>query len=122
MALTAQQISDLRADLGDVATPPVFTDADLERAWERVSGAKDETQRHEAALGLLARQLLTSAAKLHDYAAGQSREDVSQVFEHLRHVYELYRPALQAALHMSLQWVIGGVRGVENPEREEPRS
>lgn len=122
MPLTAQQISDLRADIGDTGTPAVFDEDGLNRLYDRVSGAKDEAQRHEATLGLMARQLMTSAAKLHDYAAGQSREDLSQVFEHLRQVYELYRPAVQAALNHAPQLGIATLRPMQNLDREEPHA
>lgn len=118
MALTAQQLNDLRADLGVDST--IFSDSELERLWDRVSGASNDTQRHEATLALMARQLWTSSAKLHDYTAGQSSEKLSQVVAQLKAVYADFRPALDAALNQRQQFVIGAVRAIPNQRRVQP--
>lgn len=118
MALTAQQLNDLRADLGVDST--IFSDSELERLWDRVSGASSDTQRHEATLALMARQLWTSSAKLHDYTAGESDEKLSQVVTNLQKIYAAFKPALDAALNQRQQFVIGAVRAVPNQNRVQP--
>lgn len=118
MALTAQQLDDLRSDLG--VTSAIFSDDEVNRAWDRVEGASNDTQRHEATLALMARQLWTSSAKLHDYTAGQSSEKLSQVVDHLKAVYAEFKPALDAALNQRQQVVIGAVRPIPNQRRIYP--
>lgn len=118
MALTEQQISDLRTDIADVNS--AFSEAALNRIWDRVAGARDDNARHEAALGLMARQLLANANLLHDYTAGQSSEKLSQVRAHLKDQYEMYRPALEAALNQKKQFVIGSIAPVPSQVREYP--
>lgn len=120
MSITAQQIADLRADIGDNGNPPVFGDPEVSRIWDRLASAADDAQRHEAALGLMARQLLNNAARLHDYAAGNNEEKLDQVFKHLQAVYEMYRPALQAALGQKKQVVMSKLRAVPRQDRALP--
>lgn len=120
MTITAQQIADLRADIGDNGNPPAFEEPELSRIWDRLASAADDTQRHEAALGLMARQLLNNAARLHDYAAGNNEEKLDQVFKHLQTVYEMYRPAMQAALGQKKQVVMSKLRAVPRQDRAQP--
>lgn len=96
MALTAEQLSDLRADLGDSNT--AFTSVELNRNWDRLENAANDLQRHNATLALCFRQLLASASKLHDYTAGATGEKLSQVRKHLQEMYELFADDLEAAL------------------------
>jgi hypothetical protein len=118
MALTITQLDDLRADLGVDST--VFTDAELNRLWERTSGAANTAIRYEATLGLAARQLMMSATRLHDYTAGQTSEKLSQVFDHLRKIYELYRPSIEAATGSNRQVAIASYRPVPRQDRDLP--
>ncbi len=75
MALTAEQLSDFRADIGDDGS--VFTEDELNRLYERASSDYDQ------AIVLALRQLLASAAKLHDYQIAHAMERKSQV-DHLQ--------------------------------------
>lgn len=118
MALTAQQLSDLRADLGDSAT--AFSDDELNRNYDRVSGATSEQQRHNATLALCFRQLLASAAKMHDYTAGAVGEKLSQVYDHVRQMYALYEPDLNAALGQNSALLRSVIKKTPHQTRIDP--
>ncbi len=75
---TAQELTDLRGDLGDTGSTRAFSDAELVRLWERAGGD------HTGAVILALGQLLTEAAKQHAYTIEQSREEAQQVFANLR--------------------------------------
>lgn len=121
MAITAQELADIRADIGD-ESGTIWTDADISRIWERVSGAANTNQRHEAALALLVRQLLGNAVMLRDYTAGATSEKMQQVFSNLQKLYAMYAPSLESALgtdrrQVARMWVKGAPRqGREYPD------
>lgn len=75
--LTTQQLADFRIDL-DLPVNAVFTDAELNRFYARAS------EDYDTAKVYALRALLASAAKLHDYKAGQSSESLSQVVDNMR--------------------------------------
>ena len=79
-AMTATQLADLRGDLADTAATPAFTDAELQRLWQRAGG------RHKQTAALAIWQLLMQASRLHDYMLGQGATDQkkSQVTAHLK--------------------------------------
>lgn len=120
MAITAEQLSDLQNDaaLGDDEL--VFSDEELERIWERVSGTSSATVQHEAALALIYRQLLANAVKLHKWKAGASEEELQQVYDHLKDMYDMYEPALEEALSISAQVSISTIRPIPNQDRTFP--
>jgi hypothetical protein len=74
--LNADQLTDIRADLGDDGT--VFTDDELHRLYTRAGGD------YNKAVVLALRQILMNAAKLSDYRIAQSAESRSQVYKQLR--------------------------------------
>lgn len=78
-APTVDQLADYRADLGDPASAPAFTDPELTRLWQRAGGNPDR------ALLLAVRQLLVNAVRFDDYSFGMNAasEKKSQVFDHL---------------------------------------
>lgn len=78
MMLTATQLQDFRADIADQGASPVFSDAELDRLYVRAD------YDYNRAVVYALRQLLASSAKLHDYAAGQSQENLQQVYLHLQ--------------------------------------
>ena len=78
MALTTDELLDLRGDIGDTGATPVFTDAELQRLYTR-SG---DTYAGTVVYAL--RQLLVNAAKFTDYTVGQTSEKKSQIFTQLR--------------------------------------
>lgn len=86
---TADQLSDLRADLADTAASPAFSDGELARLWSRAGG------RHERTCALATRQLLMQANRFHDYALGQGATDQkkSQLRANLRDMLKIFTSA-----------------------------
>jgi hypothetical protein len=120
MSITPEQLADVRADAGDTGGE-VFSDAEIERLWERVSGAKTTAIRHDATLALMYRQLRAKAANLHDIQAGATNEKLSQVFKHLQDLYEELLPALEDALGMDRrQAAMGRLRAIPRQGRRKP--
>lgn len=110
--------SDLRLDSGlsssDITT---FTNSELDTIWERVSDASTDAKRHSAALGLMAWQMMTRAASMHDQSVVQSSSKQSQVYDHWKQIYEEHKKDLEAALHGgSLQLVRSSVRRIPRDE------
>jgi len=120
MALTAQQIADLRDDLGVLEAD--FDDGRLERNWERVSGAPNDTIRYNATLGLCARQSKAKYVRLHDYKAGAVSETLSQVLKAIDDLYQLYEADLDAALGRKVEVVRTVLKATPHQTRTEPRS
>lgn len=120
MSITAQQLSDLQADAGLDDSESVFTDAELSRIWDRVSGASNETLQHEAALALIFRQLLADATKFHDWKAGASEEKLSQIYDHLKKQYEMYKPSLDNALSRETEFSMSVLVPKPNQVRTTP--
>ena len=120
MSITAQQLSDLQEDSAIGTDESVFTDDQIERIWDRVAGADTETLQHEAALALIFRQLLADASKLHDYKAGASSEELSQIYDHLKAQYAMYKPSLDAALSRSTEMATGVLTPKPHQERTDP--
>ena len=95
MALDAEQIQDIRDDIGDTGATEAFTDAEIERAYTRTASVSIEATRLAATRGILIRQLIASASKLNDYTAGATSEKRSQVFAQLMTMYRLYASAVE---------------------------
>lgn len=116
MALTIEQLSDLRADLGDTSATPAFADAELERLYVR-SG-----EDYASTVLFAIDQLLMNAAKLNDYTAGQTQERKSQVFANLQKMREIWavRAPASASGGTSRQVRVFGLRTQPKPKREAP--
>ena len=111
-AATSDQLTDLRNDIGDTGTPPAFSDVEIQRFWYRVRAADDEPTQHDATLALMARALMTSGAKLRDYSTGNTSERTSQIFDHLKDIYTMFKAALDRALGTNRDVAIGVVDGL----------
>lgn len=96
MTLTAQQLDDIRGDVGDDVAL-AFSDAEIQRLYDRLAEAPTEAIRLEAVKGLMFERLLNNAAKLHDYTAGAVDEKLSQIVANLERRFGYYRGALEAA-------------------------
>jgi ElaB/YqjD/DUF883 family membrane-anchored ribosome-binding protein len=90
MALSQKQLDDMRADLGISETPAVFGDEELNRLYERTAS------NYEAAIVLGLEQIIASAVKFYDYTANASKEEVSQIFEHLKEVLAMKKARLSS--------------------------
>lgn len=115
---SSDQIADLKADIGDVND--AFSDPEITRIWSRVSGASDANSQHEAALALMARQLMTNAAKLHDFSVAGDSNKASQIFKNMKALYETFKPSLESALGTNQSVARGGLRAVPRQGREKP--
>lgn len=120
MVLTQIQRIDLQDDTAIGSDQAVFTDLELERIWTRVIGAPDEVLRHEAALALIFRQLLADANKLHNYKAGATAHELKVIRANLKEMYDLYEPALQAALSRKTQIARNTLRSQPHQTRRLP--
>lgn len=118
MAITAQQISDLRADFGDVNT--VFTDAEISRLWDRMAAAINETYRHKATLGKMFEQILNQSTKLHDYRVASDQHNLDQVYKHLKDRYAEYKEFVDAVEGVTKSVVKVTARSRIHQTREEP--
>lgn len=85
MALTAEQLADMQADLGIESDGAVFTNTELNRLYTRAE------EDYALAVYYGYRQLLADANKLYDYTAGQTRVEHSQVREHLEKAADFWR-------------------------------
>lgn len=122
MTITQTQINDLRLDAGLPAdTETVFDNDEMDRIWTRVSGASSDAKRHEAALGLMYRQLLSNAAKLNDYRIATSSENKSQIFKNIKTLYDMYRPSLEEALDVAVDQIAFGSMRPLVRDRDRPR-
>lgn len=81
--LTTPEIADFYADL-DLSEGDVFGVDDLQRLYNRANGS------YEGAVALAWRQILASASKLADYKAAQSGESLSQVYNHVKDMLQLW--------------------------------
>ncbi len=76
--LTADQLTDLRADIGDAGATQAFTDDELQRLYTRAG------ESYNRAVLLAFRQLLGNSWKQTTYKQNQSSENRSDVFKHLK--------------------------------------
>ena len=118
--LTPTQLDRLRRDLGDVNTPPAFSDAELQDNWDRMSSAEDEFTQHNATLALCFWQLLVQANKFHNYTAGAVTGNLQQVRDNLKQTYDLLAPYIDAAQGAQSQISFGKIGRRVNQERTIP--
>lgn len=78
MALTADQLADMQADLAIGDDESVFTDEELERLFERANSD------YSLAVYYGWRQILGGSAKWIDYKVAQTSVSRSQAFAHIR--------------------------------------
>lgn len=82
MALSATQLTDIQADLGIGSDASVFTDAELNRLFARADSD------YNLAVLYAIRQILTNAARFHDYTRGDDADKKQQVFANLEKIYD----------------------------------
>lgn len=119
MAITAEQIVDIRYDMADVSGT-VWSDGEITRYWNRLPGAADDTQRHEAVMALMYRSLMSNSAKFRDYTAGETEEKMSQIHKQVKELYKLYLPALEAAQGQRRSFARASVRNIPRQGRNYP--
>ncbi len=84
MALSTDQLTDIQADIGIGSDESVFEDAELNRLYARADSD------YSLAVLYAIRQILTNAARFHDYTRGDDADKKSQVFDNLKEIYEVW--------------------------------
>lgn len=120
MALDSTTLSNLRLDLGDNNAPPAFSDARLQANYDRFDASLNSTVLFEATLALCFRQLLAEATLFANYTAGQVSESLDQIYQHVKYMFELYKPSLDAATDQNRQLVISKLGKRDKRERTRP--
>jgi len=82
MALSADQLTDIQADLGIGSDASVFTDDELNRLYARADSD------YNLAVFYAIRQILTNAARFHDLTRGDDSDKKQQVFANLEKIYD----------------------------------
>lgn len=100
--LTAQQLARMQRKLDIGSAETVFTDAELDDIYLEAS------YNFYGAIVIAVEEILMSVAKLHNYTAGQTKENKSEVFDHLLKIHQLALSRSQS----SNQVQIVGLRGV----------
>lgn len=119
-ALSATELSNLRLDLGDTNTPPAFSDPRLQANYDRFDASLSATVLFEATLALCYRQLLAEANLFHNYTAGQVSENLQQIRDNIKDMFELFKPSLDAAIDQNRQLVISKLGKRDKRERTRP--
>jgi hypothetical protein len=112
MALTAQQILDIRGDLGigaSGASDQIFSDTELNALFDRA--AED----YNLAVYFGWRQTLASSAKWIDYQVAQTKVSRSQAFDHIKAMVAFWGDESRTTAN---QVKIVGIRDV--PTRHKP--
>lgn len=95
MALTADQLADLQADLGIDDTEAVFTDDELERLFTRAG------EDYPTAVYYAWRQLLAQSTKYIDYRVAQTEEKRSQAYQHIKDMVSYWKGESEESLNTS---------------------
>jgi hypothetical protein len=82
--LSADELTDLRGDIGDTGDAQAFTDTELQRLYTRA----DED--YNATVLLSLRQLMGNSWKLHNYTQNASQEQRKQIFDNLKEMVKYW--------------------------------
>ena len=118
MAITTQQLSDLKADLGTYSSE--FSDAQLGRNWDRCEKALNEVMQIDATLALCFQQVLAKKAAKIDVQMGQVSQKDRQEIQNIQMLIDMYMPALERIKEYREQVVRSRMRLTPNQRREEP--
>ena len=113
MALTSEQLSDLQSDLGIGSDQSVFTDAELERLFQRAGEV------YETAVYKAWSQLLAASAKYIDYRVAQTEEKRSQAYAHIKEMVAHWK-AESDKVSNTQGVMIAGLTEVPPRFKEEP--
>lgn len=103
---------DVQTDTSIGSDQAVFTNSELDRFYTRADSDYDKT------VYFVFRALWADAAKLHNYAVANAREDEAQVFDHIE---KLMREWYQIAFARSSDQVaLIGVRVVPPRDKDRP--
>ena len=111
MALDANQLADMQGDLGITTDQAVFTDAELNRLFDRTDSD------YNGAVYLAFRQLLADSAKFFNYTAGQTRIEREAVFTHVKAMVDFWKDESRTAAN---QLAILGLNEIPPRWKDEP--
>lgn len=111
MALDANQLADLQGDLGITDDQSVFTDAELNRLYDRAGSD------YNTAVYMGYRQLMADASKFFTYSAGQTRVEKAALFDHVKAMVEFWKAESRTAAN---QVRIIGLNEVPPRWKDEP--
>lgn len=100
MALTPEQLAQIRRMIGDTATPSTFSDAEIEASFAAAGELVLPT------VVALIDELLISAARLTDYTQNASSEKRSQVFEQLLKMRGVFQDRIDKAAAAGTRQVV----------------
>lgn len=109
--LTPEQLADLQADLGIDDTEAVFTDAELQRLYDRAGSD------HNLSVYYGWRQVLSASAKWVDYKVAQTSVSRSQAFDHIKAMVEFWAGESRNAAN---QVRIMGLNGIPTRHKAKP--
>ncbi len=101
----------MQADLGISDDETVFTNTELDRLYTRADAD------YNTAVYLATRQLLANAVKFHDYTAGMTKVQKSQVYDHLKEQVEFWKEEARVA---DSQMRIVGINQIPPYHKDEP--
>ena len=110
--LTADLRGDVQMDTSIGSVEAVFTNDELDRFYTRASADYDKT------VYFVWRALLADAAKLHNYAVANAREDEGQVFDHIQKMCDMWYEI--AFGQGSSQVAFVGVRNIPPRDKDKP--
>src|SRR5690554_6869746 len=110
MSLSAQQLADMQADLAIGDDESVFTDAELERLFERANSD------YNLAVYYGWRQILAGSAKWIDYRVAQTQVSRSQAFDHLLKMVEFWGNESRSTANQLRSMGINSVPTVHKPK------
>lgn len=113
MALSVEQLADMQSDLGIGGDEAIFTDAELERLYERAG------EIYATAVYYGWRQLAAQAGKYIDYRVAQTEEKRSQVRLHIAEMLKHWQAESNAASGASGALFLG-LNVIPTRTKEEP--
>ena len=102
MALDADQLTDMQADIGISNDEAVFSDVALQRLYTRSESS------YPLAVYYAFRQLLAQANKFHDYSVASSSVSRSQLRAHVRDMMDFWQDEAKVAGNQVR--IVGGLR------------
>lgn len=111
LTLTADQLTDMQFDLGINSSEDVFTDAELNRLFNRANGV------YFKAIVIALRALMVDASKWVNYTEGQTQEERSDRFKQVQDALTYYE---EKVLLGQDQFAMVHIRSVPTPRRDRP--
>lgn len=113
MALTTEQLADFQGDLGIDDSEAVFTDAELERLFQRAGEV------YATAVWYAWRQLMAASTKYIDYQVAQTKDSRSQVYTHIKEMVDYWQKESERVTNTQGVAIVG-LNEIPPRRKEEP--